>query len=172
MMIDIDNFKSINDTLGHLAGDAVLEKVGALVGQVLRTTDVRCRFGGDEFLVILPETALAGAEQAAAKLRAAMKNLDVEVDASVTRRTVSIGIAQAERGELDVASLVGRADAALYQAKRAGRDTCRVAATERPVPDCPELQPAVAVNGGGLLLESSHPATAMTAERSPAHRVA
>ena len=128
LMIDIDHFKTINDTRGHLAGDAVLEKFGTLIGQVLRVTDVRCRFGGDEFLVILPETALEGAEQAAAKLRAAMRGLDVAVDGS--RPTLSIGIAQAERGELDVAALVGRADAALYKAKQSGRDGFHVAPNE------------------------------------------
>ena len=139
LMIDIDHFKSINDTRGHLAGDAVLEKLGVLIGQVLRTTDIRCRFGGDEFLVILPETALAGAEQAAAKLRTAMKTLDAGTDG--TSPTLSIGIAQAERGEMDTAALVGRADAALYKAKQSGRDTLRVAEASEPVRDYPKIQP-------------------------------
>ena len=158
LMIDIDHFKSINDTRGHLAGDAVLEKLGALIGQVLRTTDVRCRFGGDEFLVILPETALAGAEQAAHKLQAAMHSLDAGIDGS--RTTLSIGIAQAERGELDAASLVGRADAALYKAKQAGRDTLRVAAPEESSPAFPRLQQTIVVRGPDFNREPSRAAVA------------
>lgn len=156
LMIDIDHFKSINDTRGHLAGDAVLEKFGALVGQVLRITDVRCRFGGDEFLVILPETALEGAEQAAAKLRAAMRGLDIETHG--IRPTLSIGIAQAERGELDAAALVGRADAALYKAKQSGRDGFHVAPIDEFVPGLPRLQPAMAVRVTDLDREPSRAA--------------
>ena len=127
MMIDIDHFKTINDTRGHLAGDAVLEALGALIGQVLRTTDVRCRFGGDEFLVILPETSLPGAEQAAMKILSAMRGLAAKTDRSTAGTTLSIGIAQARRGELDATQVIGRADAALYRAKQAGRDTLRIA---------------------------------------------
>ena len=161
LMIDIDHFKTINDTRGHLAGDAVLEKLGVLIGQVLRTTDTRCRFGGDEFLVILPETALAGAEQAAIKLRAAMKNLDAGIDGSSP--TLSIGIAQAERGELDAASLVGRADAALYKAKQSGRDTLRFAESGEPVRDYPKLQPSVTARGDDVDAEPTRVAVARAA---------
>ena len=131
LMVDIDHFKMINDSQGHLGGDVVLEKTGALIGNVLRTTDIRCRFGGDEFLVILPETALEGAEQAAIKLRAAMRNIELGFE---NRVTLSIGVAQAERGEMDATALVGRADAALYKAKQAGRDTFRSAAPEDDAP--------------------------------------
>jgi diguanylate cyclase (GGDEF)-like protein len=161
LMIDIDHFKTINDTRGHLAGDAVLEKLGVLIGQVLRTTDIRCRFGGDEFLVILPETALAGAEQAAIKLRAAMKTLDAGIDGR--RPTLSIGIAQAERGELDAVSLVGRADAALYKAKQSGRDALRVAEPGEPVCDYPKLQPSVTAMGDDFDAEPTGVAVARAA---------
>ena len=150
LMIDIDQFKMINDSRGHLAGDVVLEKMGMLIGNVLRTTDIRCRFGGDEFLVILPETALEGAEQAAIKLRAAMRNLDLGFESRVT---LSIGVAQAERGELDATNLVGRADAALYKAKRSGRDTFRAAVTEDPTP-APRLTLTPATRGTQLERES------------------
>ena len=153
-MIDIDHFKTVNDTRGHLAGDALLEKLGVLIGQVLRSTDIRCRFGGDEFLVILPETALAGAEQAAIKLRAAMRTLDTGIDGS--RPTLSIGIAQAERGELDATSLVGRADAALYKAKQSGRDALRVAEPGEPVRDYPKLQPSMIARGDDFDAEPTH----------------
>ena len=161
LMIDIDHFKTINDTHGHLAGDAVLEKLGVLIGQVLRTTDIRCRFGGDEFLVILPETPLAGAEQAATKLRAAMRTLDAGIDGS--RPTLSIGIAQAERGELDAASLVGRADAALYKAKQSGRDALRVAEPNEPARDYPKLQPSPTATGDDFDVEPTRAAVARAA---------
>ena len=161
LMIDIDHFKTINDTHGHLAGDAVLEKLGVLIGQVLRTTDIRCRFGGDEFLVILPETPLAGAEQAATKLRAAMKTLDAGIDGS--RPTLSIGIAQAERGELDAASLVGRADAALYKAKQSGRDALRAAEPNEPARDYPKLQPSPTTTGDDFNVEPTRAAVARAA---------
>ena len=161
LMIDIDHFKTINDTRGHLAGDAVLEKLGVLIGQVLRTTDIRCRFGGDEFLVILPETPLAGAEQAATKLRAAMKTLDAGIDGS--RPTLSIGIAQAERGELDAASLVGRADAALYKAKQSGRDALRVAEPNEPARDYPKLQSSPTTRGDDFDVEPTRAAVARAA---------
>ena len=127
MMIDIDHFKTINDTRGHLAGDAVLSSLGALIGHVLRTTDVRCRFGGDEFLVILPETALEGAEQAGKKILTAMRGRAAKGDRSTAGTTLSIGIAQARRGELDATEVIGRADAALYRAKQAGRDGLKTA---------------------------------------------
>ncbi len=170
MMIDIDNFKSVNDMHGHLAGDAVLGKVGELAGQALRTTDVRCRFGGDEFLLILPETALPGAERAATKLQAAMTTINVGTDEHARRTTISIGIAQAERGELDVSSLIGRADAALYRAKHAGRDQFCVAETQVPEADHPERQPVMTGTHTSLLLESAP--SAMTPEYSRTHRVA
>lgn len=163
LMIDFDHFKTINDTRGHLAGDAVLEKIGALIGNVLRTTDIRCRFGGDEFLVVLPETAIEGAEQAALKLRAAMRTLDVGLDG---RASLSIGIAQAERGELDVAALVGRADAALYKAKQSGRDTFRIAAPDDGSPAFPRLQPTVAPRGTDLDRQSPRMIAAGQSSRS------
>jgi diguanylate cyclase (GGDEF)-like protein len=161
LMIDIDHFKSINDTRGHLAGDAVLENLGALISQVLRTTDIRCRFGGDEFLVILPETALAGAEQAAIKLREAMKTLDAGIEGP--RATLSIGIAQAERGELDAAALVGRADAALYKAKQSGRDALRLAEPNEPGLDYPKLQPSPITRGDDFELAPTRAVVARAA---------
>jgi diguanylate cyclase (GGDEF)-like protein len=137
LMIDIDHFKTVNDTWGHLAGNVVLEAFGARIAQVLRTTDIRCRFGGDEFLVVLPDTPAVGAERAAVKLQEAMRVLDTGIDAGRTRMTLSIGIAQAERGEVDVASLIGRADEAMYVAKRAGRGTFRVAGVQPSAPGGP-----------------------------------
>ncbi len=163
LMIDIDQFKGINDTRGHLAGDVVLEKVGALIANVLRTTDIRCRFGGDEFLVILPETALEGAEQAAIKLRMAMRNLELGFEARVT---LSIGVAQAERGELDAVALIGRGDAAMYKAKQSGRDTFTAAALEDEPSPLQWVQPSAAARGTSFERESPRLIVASRASHS------
>jgi two-component system cell cycle response regulator len=129
-MLDIDNFKTINDELGHLRGDDLLRAVGAQLTHVLRSTDMRCRYGGDEFLIVLPDTALIGAQQVAESVRREMATLAMVAGGKTIPVTVSIGIAVAGRAELGVASLIERADAALYQAKRAGRD--RLAGDQSP----------------------------------------
>lgn len=116
-VVDIDHFKRINDTYGHAAGDAVLAAVGkALIAQV-RGDDLVVRLGGEEFLVILPETLPAGALTVAERLRQAVAAL-AGLPAPVT---VSIGLACCHRDET-AESLIARADAALYQAKQAGRN--------------------------------------------------
>lgn len=121
VMFDIDHFKTINDTSGHLQGDAVLAAVGRQLNDVLRSTDVRCRYGGDEFLVILPDTSALGAQQVAECLRREIADLPLSptMPASVT---ASLGVTAALPGELDVSTVIARADEALYRAKRAGRN--------------------------------------------------
>ncbi len=116
-MVDIDWFKTINDEFGHAAGDQVLTAVGRVLTDHLRTGDLVSRHGGEEFLVILPDTPPAGALQVAERLREAVAAL-----ASLPKHvTVSIGVAACHQDETAL-SLVARADAALYQAKAAGRD--------------------------------------------------
>jgi diguanylate cyclase (GGDEF)-like protein len=128
LMFDIDYFKRINDELGHLRGDDLLRAVGAQLTRVLRSTDVRCRYGGDEFLVILPDTPLIGAQQVAESVRREMATLAMVLDGKTIPVTVSVGIATAAPADLVFATLIQRADDALYQAKRAGRDRCSAAA--------------------------------------------
>jgi len=127
LMFDIDHFKTINDQLGHLRGDDLLRAVGAQLTRVLRSTDVRIRYGGDEFLVILPDTPLIGAQQVAESVRREMTTLAMVTDGKTVPVTVSIGVATAGPAELGATALVERADSALYQAKRAGRDRFSVA---------------------------------------------
>ena len=122
LMFDIDHFKTINDELGHLRGDDVLRAVGAQLTRVLRSTDVRCRYGGDEFLIILPDTPLMGAEQVAESLRREMATLALVAGGRTIAVTVSVGVASAGHGEIGITGMIERADNALYQAKRAGRD--------------------------------------------------
>jgi diguanylate cyclase (GGDEF)-like protein len=122
LMFDVDDFKSINDRFGHLVGDALLRGIGGQLDGMLRRTDVRCRFGGDEFLVILPETPALGARQVAEGLRQTLSTVRVPLQNPAPAITLSIGIAAAVAGELDPEALIARADRALYQAKRSGRN--------------------------------------------------
>ena len=122
MMIDIDDFKSVNDEHGHLTGDAVLAAIGARLAAVLRTSDVKCRYGGDEFLVILPDTPIAGAEHAASMIVDEMAHITVEVQGGTLSPHVSVGVAASIDGEQEPKTLIARADQALYEAKRSGRN--------------------------------------------------
>jgi len=126
VLFDIDHFKAVNDEGGHLQGDAVLAGVGVQLNQILRSTDVRCRYGGDEFLVILPDTPVLGAQQVAECIRQELAALRLSGQSPVSI-TASIGVATSQTGETAVAALLARADAALYRAKRAGRNRFAVA---------------------------------------------
>jgi diguanylate cyclase (GGDEF)-like protein len=130
LMFDIDGFKPINDKYGHLVGDGVLSSIGQRVRKVLRASDTKCRFGGDEFLVILPETPAEGATHVAEWLRQEFSQLRVQVGEERTGWTVSVGTATTERW-LDAKEFVAQADTALYQAKQAGRNCVR-SFTPRP----------------------------------------
>jgi diguanylate cyclase (GGDEF)-like protein len=127
LMFDLDQFKAVNDQYGHLTGDAMLAEVGLHVSRTLRASDTKCRYGGDEFLVILPDTPLAGAERAADALILDLGLLQIRTDTGMISPTVSVGVAVSEEGENDALSLVARADAALYRAKQLGRNRYTVA---------------------------------------------
>jgi diguanylate cyclase (GGDEF)-like protein len=124
MMIDVDNFKSFNDQYGHIAGDSALVAVAEALREYLRPTDLVARFGGDEFAVLLPDLKLKQARQTAERIRQQIAGLS---PASLsTAITVSIGIADRTDRD-DVATLVQRADAAMYDAKEAGRNRVAIA---------------------------------------------
>ena len=141
LMVDIDHFKDINDRLGHLQGDAVLTAVGARLREVVRTSDICARYGGDEFLLILPDTPALGAEHVAACLRReiAALGLDAGVSGHVAI-TASVGVAAAVTGEMDAIGIVARADEALYRAKRDGRDRFCVELPPAGVPEVERLE--------------------------------
>jgi diguanylate cyclase (GGDEF)-like protein len=123
LMIDLDGFKAINDRYGHVPGDAVLSAVGARLHRLLRPSDVRCRLGGDEFLVILPDTPIDDALRVAESVRNAIEELQVRSVRGAIRISASIGVAASIPGEpLDAAAFVDRADVALYRAKQDGRN--------------------------------------------------
>jgi diguanylate cyclase len=124
MLADIDHFKKFNDTFGHLIGDKVLRFVGATLKRSVKGRDFAARFGGEEFVVILPQTELAGAGVLAEQIRKAISSgelKDRQSDESYGKITVSIGIAQLYPGNLP-SDLLERADRALYAAKTQGRN--------------------------------------------------
>jgi diguanylate cyclase (GGDEF)-like protein len=132
VMFDVDRFKSVNDRYGHLCGDTVLASIGALLRRTLRTSDVKCRYGGEEFLVVLPDTPVEGALRAAETLRRELKKIEVPWDGETVSVTGSFGVACGRPGELDPSALIARADEALYRAKREGRDLVRAEAGDPP----------------------------------------
>jgi len=126
IMFDIDHFKDINDRYGHLCGDAVLASVGVLMRDQLRGSDLKCRYGGEEFVALLPETPIEGAKQVAEGLRQALGDLHIEWKHEHVNVSASFGVTTALPAELDINAFFGRADAALYRAKEDGRDCVRV----------------------------------------------
>lgn len=126
LMMDIDHFKQVNDQHGHLMGDQVLRKLAARVQCTLRQTDLLGRWGGEEFLVLLPHTSQAAAQETAERLRQEVKSMVFESESGPFGITISIGVAQLQPEEAAEA-LVARTDAAMYAAKHAGRDCVRVA---------------------------------------------
>ncbi len=123
IMIDVDNFKRVNDTHGHRTGDRVLQRVAELCRDNLRDSDLVCRYGGDEFAILLPETDLDRAMQTAERLRETLAEGRVEAPTGDLGLTGSFGVAtlQDDEGET-LETLLERADASLYDAKRGGRD--------------------------------------------------
>lgn len=121
LVIDVDHFKTVNDTLGHQAGDAVLCALVDLLGSRLRSTDVLARWGGEEFAVLLPHSSSSEAAVLAEDLRALLEGSSLPHDVTIT---VSIGVAELRAGDT-VGSWIGRADRAMYDAKEAGRNAVR-----------------------------------------------
>ena len=121
-MIDVDHFKNVNDTYGHLAGDQVLISVARTLDHSLRPSDMPVRYGGEEFTVFLPGTSTDNAKIIAERIRSTMENLSVVIpDGKVLPVTVSIGFAERVDGDT-VPSLIERADQAVYKAKESGRN--------------------------------------------------
>jgi diguanylate cyclase (GGDEF)-like protein len=128
IMLDLDHFKKFNDTYGHDAGDAVLRETGTFLFKSIRAEDFVCRFGGEEFVVILPTADLAATRGRAERVRLKMKELTiVHQGRSMGMITISVGVAVFPEHGMSPKELMAAADAALYEAKRGGRDQVVVA---------------------------------------------
>jgi diguanylate cyclase (GGDEF)-like protein len=131
IMVDIDHFKGVNDSFGHEVGDHVLRQVADVLGRLSRSSDVVARTGGEEFLLILPETELESARVLAERIREAIGERPLLVDSQRIAVTVSLGVA-CTVGDANLDNLSQEADRAMYLAKRGGRN--RVASVEhKPV---------------------------------------
>lgn len=123
IMMDIDNFKHVNDTYGHLVGDMVLKEIAATIQKTIRHVDIPARYGGEEFTIILPETAALNAVIIAERLRKKISEIEVVVDENtIVRPTVSIGIAEFPNAAEDIKELIDWADKALYVSKENGKN--------------------------------------------------
>jgi len=126
IMLDIDQFKLVNDRFGHQAGDVVLRELGSLLKASVRESDVACRYGGEEFVLILPEASLDDVRRRAEALRLAAKSMQLDHRGrAIGPISISLGIAIFPQHANDPEELLRRADQAMYEAKNAGRDTVR-----------------------------------------------
>ncbi len=159
-VVDVDRFKSINDAAGHTGGDVVLRAVADLLLAGCRDTDEVCRWAGDEFVVLLPDTTAEQAERALERIRRAVAGHDWAALGVTVPVTISVGIASATRGD-DRRTLFAAADGVLYDAKRSGRDrVVRLSAvTQTRAPDAPLGGPSQPVERSGA---PGHPASAVT----------
>jgi two-component system cell cycle response regulator len=132
MMIDLDHFKHVNDQWGHEVGNQVLKTTARLIGQATRQLDIQCRYGGEEFVVILPSTSLLLASQVAERLRKLIAKTEVDAEGKVLQVTASIGLSvRLVNEQIDATHLIKKADECLYQAKSEGRNqVCFNAAEE------------------------------------------
>ena len=132
LMIDVDGLKLINDTAGHLRGDDVLRALGAVIRTSIRNVDSAYRYGGDEFVVLLPETEIVGAFVVAEKIRAGAEEVGLALTETEPLTSVSIGLVSHPEDGLSAEELMTAADRAMYQAKRLGKN--QISGNPRPRP--------------------------------------
>jgi diguanylate cyclase (GGDEF)-like protein len=132
LLMDVDHFKHINDGHGHAGGDRVLSALGVLLREELRTPDIPARWGGEEFVVALPNTDLAGAGLAAERLRSAIAAATIRHGNVHIPVTISIGVSALEGGE-SLETLTERADQAMYAAKVKGRNCVVISEPTKPL---------------------------------------
>ncbi|WP_297531012.1 GGDEF domain-containing protein [Thalassolituus sp.] len=131
IMVDLDHFKNINDTWGHESGNQVLQTVAQLLQDQTRKLDICCRYGGEEFAVILPSTELMLARQVAERCLNALRETVIPLDETDLQVTASIGVAVADNSAQTTESLIENADECMYEAKRGGRNQV---VSKRPQP--------------------------------------
>lgn len=128
IMLDIDHFKSINDRYGHSGGDQVLQIFAEACQEVIRSTDIMGRVGGEEFALLLPDTPLKSAFSLAERLRERINKYPYLAGDMLIEVTASLGVAELQQDDTDFRALLNRADSALYEAKHAGRNQVKIAA--------------------------------------------
>jgi diguanylate cyclase (GGDEF)-like protein len=127
LFIDVDGFKRINDTFGHLVGSQALAEIGQVFKRIVRETDVVGRYGGDEFVIVLPETPLSGAMVIAERIRKKVEECEFITQNLSIRLTVSLGVANCPKHTLTAEGLIKKADAAMYRAKELSKNSIKVA---------------------------------------------
>jgi diguanylate cyclase (GGDEF)-like protein len=127
LFIDVDGFKRVNDTFGHLVGSLALSEMGQVLRKILRETDVVGRYGGDEFVVVLPETPLNGALVIAERLRKKVEDYEFVAQDLSIHLTISLGVANCPKHTLTAEGLIKKADAAMYRAKELSKNNIKVA---------------------------------------------
>ena len=146
MMIDADNLKKVNDTYGHKAGDKLILTIASTIRDCLRTSDIICRYGGDEFVALLPQFPSAKAAETAERLRSAVENTSFDVDGEKITTTVSIGVASYPDKVSKTSALMEKADEALYESKKAGRNKVVVYVENQSQSQTPEVIDQTAFN--------------------------
>lgn len=127
-IVDLDHFKKVNDTYGHGAGDEVLRRTAILLKDKLRSMDIVGRLGGEEFIILLPETTIEQAAMIGNRLLSALSSIDIKTNAAIIQVTATIGIAQLLPNDPDFNAIIQRADEALYRGKETGRNRVEVTA--------------------------------------------
>ncbi|GAB1623494.1 sensor domain-containing diguanylate cyclase [Agarivorans albus] len=122
IIFDIDHFKQVNDKYGHLVGDKALKKVAEITRQYIRQSDILCRWGGEKFIVLLPNCDALAALEVAEKIRLGVNQSELDIDGNLLTMSISCGIAQIKTHEILASLLVDRADKAMYRAKQNGRN--------------------------------------------------
>ena len=125
-ILDLDHFKRVNDTYGHAAGDAVLRNTAQLLKQKLRTMDIIGRLGGEEFIILLPETTIDQAAAIGTRLLEALAEMEIDVGKTTIRVTATIGISGLIDEDETFNTIIARADEALYRGKNAGRNRVEI----------------------------------------------
>jgi diguanylate cyclase (GGDEF)-like protein len=132
LMLDVDHFKKINDSFGHAAGDQLLAQVAQILALQIRAVDILARYGGDEFIILLPQTSAQQAFPLAERIRTSIENLQVNLEEAKASATLSVGISEIQKRPMDenIEQIIKRADQALYMAKQRGRNHTAVFHTQ------------------------------------------
>jgi diguanylate cyclase (GGDEF)-like protein len=138
VMMDLDHFKAFNDNFGHAGGDAMLSSLATVITSGIRIEDIACRYGGEEFLLVMPGSSLETTRERAENVRQAVKALQVKYQGRfIKSTTISLGVAIFPDHGVTAEEVIAAADAALYRAKQAGRDRVEIASLNSPAATAP-----------------------------------